>query len=572
MRHQSYTDFHQESRFARKEEVMQDAKKICLKDKSFEEAGIPLMVSGDEIYVDSKDHHNLILGATGSGKTRRLILILIHLLLHTFSSLIVVDVKGQLKRMTSGLAKKLGWEVVVLDLREFKHGECWNPLAEPYRLYHSGEKDLAFGMLSDFMDGLAAKQDKKTADAFWPGMAKSFGNAILQLMVECLPENLCNVTNFVELCSERNFEKLQKLSRQLDYASNTAAAFRGIYSCAEKTRQSIEVSLFEMIKIFTLNTCMTNMMSNSTFDLHQFGKQKTIVYIEIADEKPTFHAIASMFIKQIYEVLVKDASEYPEETLPVPVHFVIDEFCNIPKIENMANMITAARSRNIFLTLVVQSYRQLVGLYGDDSDTIKGNCQNWYYLFSREYAMLEEISKLCGEITEADGTKRKLISVSELQRLKMGEMLVMHDRLYPYVTYFPDISEYKFEQYPPIRNNRISKEKMAIVDIEKISRLIRDEDMPIPFSEEIPAIDRVEQILRQKEEERRRKRESEIRKKSRRDRLNLANAKKEEEKRQKEMDEIQKELEEKFNELFGTLDESEEDPYDDWDDFCSWDD
>lgn len=552
-RHQKYTDFNQETRFAKKEEIIQDSHKIHLKEKRYSGAGIPLLVSGDDIYVDNKDHHNLILGATGSGKTRRLILILIHLLLHACCSLIIVDVKGQLKRMTSGLAKKLGWKVVTLDLREFRHGECWNPLAEPYRLYHSGEKDMAFGMMSDFMDGLAAKQDKKTVDAFWPGMAKSFGNAILQTMLECLPPEYCNVANFVELCSESNFEDLRNLSTNLAYSSRTAAAFRGIYSCAEKTRQSIEVSLFEMIKIFTLNESMTRMMSKSTFDIHQLGKEKTIVYIEIADEKPTFHAIASMFIKQAYEVLVKDASEYPDECLPVPVHFIIDEFCNIPRIGNMANMITAARSRNIFLTLVVQSYQQLVGLYGEDADTIKGNCQNWYYLFSRELAMLEEISKLCGEISEADGTKRKLISVSELQRLKMGEMLVMHDRLYPYITYFPDISEYKFKQYPPIEDIRIEKEKIETVNLSKIIRLIRGDEMPIPFSDEKPAIDRMEELIEEKE------------------RL----AKKKKQVKEAETDWLQEELRKKFDELFGSVNddiEDDEDEFNEFDDWDEWDD
>ena len=157
----------------------------------------------------------------------------------------------------------------------------------------------------------------------------------------------------------------------------------------------------------------------------------------------------------------------------------------------MSNMITAAASRNIFLSLVVQSYHQLEGLSGADADTIKGNCQNWYYLFSREVSMLEEISTLCGEIVKITGGRRRLISVSELQRLKMGEVLVMHDRLYPYVGYFPDISEYGFEDYAPIEEKQIKAKKVDIVNLNILERAIDTGQMPVPFSGDIPAVDRL---------------------------------------------------------------------------------
>jgi len=488
-RYSKYTDFLQESRFASQEEVKASASKISLKEDHYEAGGIPLLVNKNEAYIDTQDHHNLILGATGSGKTRRLILVLIYILLKTSSSLIIIDVKGMLRQMTSGFAEKMGRRVITLDLKAFKHGDCWNPLAEPYRLYHAGKKDEAFAMLADFMSGLAAAQDARTNDAFWPGMAKALGNAVLQLMMECLTKCQCNVASLVELCSESSHEELKNMSQYLDYNSVTAAAFRGIYSSAEKTRQSIEVSLYEMLKMFSINESMTRMLSASTFDIHALGREKCIVYIEIADEKPTYYTIASMFIKQAYEVLVSDAKNYPGECLPVPVHMIMDEFCNIPKIENMASIITAARSRNIFCTLVVQSYHQLQRLYGDDADTIKGNCLNWFYLFSRELAMLNEISELCGDVVTPDGRVRRLISASELQRFQMGEMLVMHDRLYPYVTYMPDISEYDIEVLPPAEIKEISKKRPDIVDVRDLGREIERGIMPAPFEDEIPAVD-----------------------------------------------------------------------------------
>lgn len=165
-RYQEYIEFDQESRFASSEEVKRNAKHIDLQAEFYDEGGMPLLANPKEAYIDAADHHNLILGSTGSGKTRRLILILINILLRSPGSLIIVDVKGMLRRMTSGLAKRIGKKVISLDMKEFRHGECWNPLEEPAKLYYEGHRDQACELFADFMDGLAAAQEQNTRDIF----------------------------------------------------------------------------------------------------------------------------------------------------------------------------------------------------------------------------------------------------------------------------------------------------------------------------------------------------------------------------------------------------------------------
>ncbi|MBQ3939142.1 MAG: TraM recognition domain-containing protein, partial [Clostridia bacterium] len=118
------------------------------------------------------------------------------------------------------------------------------------------------------------------------------------------------------------------------------------------------------------------------------------------------------------------------------------------------SMISAARSRNMRYYLVAQSKHQLIGKYGEDAETIKGNCDNWVFLTSKELDLLEEISRLCGVTTTAGGKERRLISTSELQRLdkQKGEALIMHAREYPIITEIADISMYEpfagFEAIP----------------------------------------------------------------------------------------------------------------------------
>ena len=155
--------------------------------------------------------------------------------------------------------------------------------------------------------------------------------------------------------------------------------------------------------------------------------------------------MATVFIKQVYETLISEAQKEATGMLPVRVNFVLDEFCNMPAIPDMASMISAARSRNMRYFLIVQGMNQLKSKYQEDAETIKGNCENWIFLTSKELILLNEISELCGTITMPNGTKRSLISPSELQRLDKvkGEVLILHGRNYPFITELPDIDEYK---------------------------------------------------------------------------------------------------------------------------------
>ncbi len=138
--------------------------------------------------------------------------------------------------------------------------------------------------------------------------------------------------------------------------------------------------------------------------------------------------------------------------------------------------------------LVAQSLHQLKRKYGEDADTIKGNCDNWVFLTSKELSLLNEISELCGNITSSDGkTTRRLISVSELQRLdkQKGEALIMHARQYPIITEMADISNYKmFGIYDSIEIPTIIKKEVKAFSLAKLLDEIKNLTKLSPFPSE----------------------------------------------------------------------------------------
>ncbi len=485
-----YITANQETRWATIEEIQNAGTRICIADESYPGAGLPLLSNGKEAYVDNHDNHSLIFGSTGSKKTRMFCMPMINFFAKAGESFVTTDPKGELYNRTSGLVKAKGYKTIVLNFRDIGRGDTWNPLELPYRLYNTaGQREAATTLLNDFVSAIAEPQLNNTKDIFWPEMACSLAIANLLLLMESAAIEQANIYNFARLCSGDNIPGLQKISRLISPSTLAGMNYRGVLTAPDKTRESIFVSLFAMVRMFNNQRNLCRMLSKSNFDMARFGREKTAVYLIVPDEKTTLHFLATTFIKQVYEVLISEAQKEEKHgfKLPVRVNFVLDEFCNIPKIPDMPTMISAARSRNMRYFLVAQSMHQLRGKYGEDAETIKGNCENWVFLSSKELSLLQEISELCGSVTMADKTKRPLISVSQLQRLDKakGEALILHGRQYPIITEMADMDMY--EAFGCYAVQPMPKAELPPINPFFLELLINDvlaRKQPIPFYDE----------------------------------------------------------------------------------------
>ena len=475
-----------ETRWATTEEIKRSTTYVDLTDDTYPGAGLPIKSDGHSAYVDSTDTHSLIFGATGSKKTRLFCMPMLNFFIKAGESFVATDPKGELYAKSSGLAKANGYNIVVLNFRDIGKGDMWNPLHLPYKLYHSGKKNEAVSLFNDFVKTIAAPQFERTKDVFWPEMASSLALANLLFLAEVAKEDEVNVGSLAALCSNASSEKLSTLSKLMSMNTIAGMNYKNVFTSAENTLRSIMVSLFGMIRIFTTQKNLTNMLSGNTVDISSFGRKKTAVYLIIPDEKSTYHSLITSFIKQAYEILIAEAQKEKNRVLPIRVNFVLDEFCNIPQVPDMPSMISAARSRNIRYFLIAQSLHQLRGRYGEDADTIKGNCDNWVFLTSKELDLLNEISELCGTYRTPKGEIRKLISVSELQRLdkQKGEALIMHGRQYPVISEIADIDDYEmFKGYkaPPLSEYKMPEAKMF--DLTAFYKAVIKEEAKLPFTE-----------------------------------------------------------------------------------------
>lgn len=144
----------------------------------------------------------------------------------------------------------------------------------------------------------------------------------------------------------------------------------------------------------------------------------------------------------------------------------------MPPLNDVTTMITAARSRKIRFTMIIQNFAQLDQVYGkENAETIKGNCGNIIYLITTELKALEEISKMCGEVKSKKDDKTAstpLVTVSDLQRMKQFEVIIMRMRKLPFKTKFTPYFKLDWgKKYPPSKYPTRPKREVHTFDIKE---------------------------------------------------------------------------------------------------------
>jgi len=487
-----------DSRWADLDEIKKSVsiKQIEIESGNCPVGGIPVISDGYTAYVDGSDTHTIVFGSTGSKKTRLFVMPLISILAMAGESFITTDPKGELYTKTSGLVSANGYDTVVLNLRDLHQSDCWNPFALPHLLYHKGQVEDAISILNDFLEAIAQPHRKGSKDPYFTNLSLSLALAHLLLFIDTASADQANIANFAEFCATRSTPAdIETFFNNIPKGTIAATNYKGILANkdAPATWGNVAAGVHAMLNIFIIRKSLSQMLSKCSFDISDIGKKKTAVYIIVPDEKTSLHFMVTTFIKQAYETLINEAQMREDRKLPVRVNFVLDEFCNIPSIPDMPSMISAARSRNMRFFLIVQGLHQLKQNYGDDAYTIKGNCDNWVFLTSREYELLEQISKLCGNTYYRDDDggihTETLISTSDLQRLskEKGEVLILHGRNYPFVTQLPDIDEYEFGNFPPEERAGRQLPKIKRYDIDKVFDQIKKKKRPLPFAAEVSA-------------------------------------------------------------------------------------
>lgn len=458
----------QQSGFARQEEIEDNFSRYIYQEKKIKEAsttfyntsnygkgGVPLSWNDDKewVAIDQTDAHTLVIGPTGSKKSRLVAMPLVKILGRAGESMIICDPKAEIyDRLGKELADE-NYHIDVFNLRNPDQSACWNPLSIPYHFYCEGNVNKAYEFVNDIAVNLVTDVENKK-DPFWYNSASSlfFGMTIL-LFKYCkeynLPKHMVHMGNIIYL-RWHLLEKKRMVGRNFlwEYGKRDEIirnALVGTVETANDTKAGILSIFDERMQIFSMQSNIMDLMSENNILFERLQNEKTALFLLLPDEKTTYHRLVSLIVKQSYEYIIY-CRQRDRDNKKIRINYVLDEFSSLPTIRDFPAMISAARSRNIRFNLFVQSKNQLVLRYVEESETILSNCTNWIFLFSREVKFLQELSELCG-VRYTDSGKKPLLDIAELQQMSKGDVLLLIGRFQPYLGRLLDIDSYDGREY-----------------------------------------------------------------------------------------------------------------------------
>ena len=464
------------SRWAKEKELQEELTRVEITQKNSKAAGVPIMLNNTEMWVDNGEYHSLVIGATGSGKTQTVILPMVHSLAKARESMIITDPKGEIYEKTSNMLRARGYQILLLNFRDPQNGNAWNPMSLPYQMYKSGNQDKAIELLDDLALNILYDDSNKNADPFWEKTSADYFSGVALGLFEDAKADEINI-NSISLATTVGEEKfggstyIKEYFAAKDPGSAAAINASSTIMAPSETKGSILSVFKQKVKLFASRENLSEMLSYSDINLESIGERPTAVFIVIQDEKKTYHSLVTILLKQIYETLISVAQRHGGK-LPVRTNFLLDEFANMPPLKDVTTMITAARSRAIRFTMIIQNFAQLDDVYGkEEAETIRGNCGNIIYLITTELKALEEISKMCGEQKSKKDDKTAstpLVTVSDLQRMKQFEVIILRMRKQPFKTKFTPYFKLDWgRNYPPAKYPTRPKRPLHTFDIKE---------------------------------------------------------------------------------------------------------
>ena len=307
-------------------------------------------------------------------------------------SYVFTDPKGELYDRTAGYLKEKGYDIKVLNLVRPQYSDGYNPL-----MHISSELDV------DVIANTIVKGQKTDSgsDPYWDDMAEMLLKALIYYLIATRPEEEQNLASCAELVRAANknggSNLLSDLMSQLPYDHPARMYYKSIEIAPEKTYGSILSSLQSKLGKFDSKE-IAELTSTDTINFEEIGSKKTAVYVISSDTHTAYDFLLTIFfsqmIQQLYDYADQNGGKLKERT-----YFILDEFANIGKIPDFDKKISTSRSRGISFSVILQNIDQLEAVYEKSYETIMGNCDTHVFLGSNSFKTVEYFSKQLGEKT-----------------------------------------------------------------------------------------------------------------------------------------------------------------------------
>ena len=374
-------------------------KKYCQTPKSENK----LMTQNVAIGINAKKHrrnlNTLVCGGSGAGKTR---FYCKPNLMQANTSFVILDPKGEIVRDVGKLLEAKGYEIKVLDLISMEKSHCYNPF-----VYLQNDNDIQRLVTNLFKS--TTPKGSQSNDPFWDTAASMLLLALVFYLHYEAPPDEQNFAMVMEMLRAGSIEDeddprpspLDQLFNELgeDYPDHIAFKYyRSYHSGSAKTLKSIQITLAARLEKFNLES-LASLTSTDELELGTLGEKKTALFALIPDNDTSFNFLVSILYTQLFQQLFYSADHIHGGSLPIPVHFLMDEFANVSLPDDFDKILSVMRSRSVSVSIILQNLAQLKALFEKQWESIVGNCDEFLYLGGNEQSTHKYVSELLGKAT-----------------------------------------------------------------------------------------------------------------------------------------------------------------------------
>ncbi|WP_418527521.1 VirD4-like conjugal transfer protein, CD1115 family [Longicatena caecimuris] len=362
-----------------------------------------LMTQNVSIGLNAKKHrrnlNTLVCGGSGAGKTR---FYCKPNLMQCNSSFVILDPKGEIVRDVGKLLEAKGYEIKVLDLISMEKSHCYNPF-----VYLRSDNDIQRLVTNLFKS--TTPKGSQSNDPFWDTAASMLLLALVFYLHYEAPEDEQNFAMIMEMLRAGAIEDeeeprpspLDNLFSELEYENPDHIAlkyYHSYHSGSAKTLKSIQITLAARLEKFNLES-LASLTSTDELELETLGEKKTALFALIPDNDTSFNFLVSILYTQLFQQLFYSADHIHGGSLPIPVHFLMDEFANVSLPDDFDKILSVMRSRSVSVSIILQNLAQLKALFEKQWESIVGNCDEFLYLGGNEQSTHKYVSELLGKST-----------------------------------------------------------------------------------------------------------------------------------------------------------------------------
>jgi type IV secretion system protein VirD4 len=362
-----------------------------------------ILTKNVSIGLNGKKHRRnvnvLVIGGSGAGKTYSYCKPNI---MQCSTSYVILDPKGEILRDTGYLLEKNGYEIKVLDLINMEKSHCYNPF-----VYIKTDNDVQKLVTNLFKS--TTPKGSTTNDPFWDTAASMLLLSLIFYLKYEAPEEEQNFVMVMELLRAGDVKEddddyvspLDMLFNRLETRNPEHIAlkyYRSYHSGSAKTLKSIQVTLAARLEKFNLES-MAQLTQTDELNLPSLGEKKVALFAIIPDNDTSFNFLVSVLYTQLFQQLFYLADYKYGGSLPVHVHFVMDEFANVSLPDDFDKILSVMRSREVSVSIILQNLAQLKALFEKQWESIVGNCDEFLYLGGNEQSTHKYVSELLGKET-----------------------------------------------------------------------------------------------------------------------------------------------------------------------------